>query len=581
MAFETPITIQEAIENINRSKYLLPAIQREFVWNADKIERLFDSLMRDYPIGSFLFWEILEGNKDNFQFYEFIRNYHERDRRHNDPANLNGVGDLYGILDGQQRLTALYIGLQGSYAYKLPRYRWDSPWAFPERKLYLNLLEESSDSDLEYDFQFLPQEQAEKRDESHHWFEVGKILDLNEQYEVNEYLLDHELMNSSNGKFANRTLFKLHGKIFQAPVINYYLEKDETLDKVLNIFIRVNSGGTPLSYSDLLLSIATAEWTEEETNARQVITTFVDDINRIGDDFNFNKDFVLKNTLVLNDFSDIAFKVDNFRQGNMKTIEENWERVSKAVSLAVELISSFGYSRETLTANNAVIPIAYYILKLDNPSNFVTHSHYFEDRKNIREWLTKSLLKRVFSSGADTVLRKIREIINESQSGFPLDEIKKWFKGSTKSLSFTDEEIDHLFSYRYGRNYTFGALTLLYPTLDFSSQKFHQDHMFPKSSFKSRRTLLNLGISEDRINYYLDNYNELANLQLLPGTQNQEKSDKDFNAWLEETYPDDASRKQFMERHYIPDIDFSFSNFEQFIEERTRLMTEKYKSILQ
>ena len=62
MAFQTPITIHKAIQRIQEKEYVLPAIQREFVWPTDRIERLFDSLMRDYPIGSFLFWEVQSEN---------------------------------------------------------------------------------------------------------------------------------------------------------------------------------------------------------------------------------------------------------------------------------------------------------------------------------------------------------------------------------------------------------------------------------------------------------------------------------------------------------------------------------------
>lgn len=78
-AFQTPITIREAIENIHEKKFLLPAIQREFVWNPGQIVRLLDSLMREYPIGSFLFWLVDKDKIEDFQFYEFVRKYHERD----------------------------------------------------------------------------------------------------------------------------------------------------------------------------------------------------------------------------------------------------------------------------------------------------------------------------------------------------------------------------------------------------------------------------------------------------------------------------------------------------------------------
>ena len=355
---------------MHRKNYLLPAIQREFVWSTDQIERLFDSLMRDYPINSFLFWEVDKANISNYQFYEFIREYHERDSRHNPKADLNGETGITAILDGQQRLTSLYIGLKGTCAYRLPRKRWDNDSAFPKRKLCLNLLLPAENGDLEFDFRFLTKNEYDHRDDDHFWFVIGDILDLKEAVDVNDYLLEREISNFGKDKarFANKALFKLYEIIHKNKSINFFLEKDESLDKVLNIFIRVNSGGTQLSYSDLLLSIATAQWKEKD--AREEITSFVDEINAIGDGFNINKDFVLKSCLVLSDFKDIAFKVDNFNQQNMIKIEKSWDKISEAIKSAFLLLSSLGYHRETLTSNNAIIPIAYYLNKIGNPENY-------------------------------------------------------------------------------------------------------------------------------------------------------------------------------------------------------------------
>ena len=110
-----------AIVNRLNIQYFLPAIQREFVWKPEQITALFDSLMRGYPIGSFLFWTVNKDMIKHFQFYEFIRTYHERDKRHNPKANITGEDCVTAILDGQQRITALYLGLKGMYAYKIPR----------------------------------------------------------------------------------------------------------------------------------------------------------------------------------------------------------------------------------------------------------------------------------------------------------------------------------------------------------------------------------------------------------------------------------------------------------------------------
>jgi hypothetical protein len=256
------------------------------------------------------------------------------------------------------------VGLRGSFAYKEPRKRWNNPQAFPIRKLYLNLRNASKDEsrDVLYDFRFFTDKEAETTDPVTYWFRVSNILDIDAQFHVNEYLIANGLMDGDKkaAKFANQTLFKLWSVVHESRVINYFLEEDEHLDKVLNIFIRVNNGGTILSYSDLLLSIAAAQWTKHD--ARETITAFVDEINRVGDGFDFDKDWALKSCLVLCDFTEIAFKVDNFNKANMLRIETEWDDISRALTTAVILISSFGYSRETLTSNNAVIPIAYHLL---------------------------------------------------------------------------------------------------------------------------------------------------------------------------------------------------------------------------
>lgn len=578
MAFVEPISIKQAIDSVHRKKYLLPAIQREFVWDTYQIERLFDSIMRDYPISSFLFWEVEKSNINKYQFYEFVREYHERDKRHNPKANIDGEGGITAILDGQQRLTSLYIGLKGTYAYKLPHKKWANDSAFPIRKLCLNLIAPPKDGDLEYDFQFLTTEESKQSNENYFWFVVGDVLNLQEAVDVNDYLLEKGISEYSRDKFrfANKTLFKLYEVIHKNKSINFFLERGESLDKVLNIFIRVNSGGTQLSYSDLLLSIATAQWKEKD--AREEITSFVDDVNSIGDGFNVNKDFVLKSCLVLSGFKDIAFKVDNFNQENMLAIEKQWGDITKAIKSAIVLVSSLGYHRETLTSNNALIPIAGYLYKIGSPNNFAESAKYQNDRQKISKWLVMVLLKRTFSGQPDNVLRQIREVINVAEAGFPLNEIINKLKGSTKAISFDDDEIENFLYYQYAQPYTYSVLARIYPSLDFRN-KFHQDHIFPKKLFTKQR-LKKRGISSEDIEFYLDNYNCLANLQLLEGVINIEKSGKDFDVWIKEQYPNEIDRKAYMERHYIEDIDLTLNNFRQFIEKREKLIVATFKKLL-
>lgn len=584
MAYQTALTIESVIKDIDAKKYLLPSIQREFVWSTKQIEKLFDSLMMDYPINAFLFWKVSKEKAKEFSFYEFLRDYHQRTGRHNPKANISGSDDIIAILDGQQRMTSLYIGLKGSYAYKISHKRWDNPQAYPVRKLYLNVLAESEDPDLTYDFRFLTSSEVksmnEQKDASgnpvYFWYLVGDILDVKEEFEINNILFDNNLNILPQAKFANKALFKLFTVIRRNQTISYYLEESTELDKVLNIFIRVNSGGTTLSYSDLLLSFATAQW--QEKDAREELNTFMDEVNMIGRGFNIGKDIILKSCLVLCRFSDISFKVDNFNRSNMLVIEKNWDELTNAFRMAVELISSFGYSRENITSNNLIIPIAYYIKSIDSPANFVTSSVYAEDRRLIKKWFIASLLNRVFSFMPDGLLKPVRTIIDNNPGKFPFDKIADYFRGTNRDIFFTDDSIDNLLWTKYGTGDLLIVLSVLYPWADLKNN-FHIDHIYPKSKFTTKK-LIKRGIPEDKVSYYIENVNYLGNLQLLEATPNEEKNNKDFDEWLKEAFPNLDQLKAYKEKHYIPDVDLSFDNFEEFLGAREKLIVAALKKEL-
>ena len=331
---------------------------------------------------------------------------------------------------------------------------------------YLNIVGPAKNDTDKYEFSFLTEGEAEN-DNEHYWFAVGNILNMPELGDVMRYLMSNIVYSYSKeqAEFANNALGALYKAVHEQRSISYYKVKNEQLDTVLQIFIRVNSGGTILSYSDLLLSIASAQW--KELDARKEITDFVDEINSIGYGFNVNKDFVLKASLVLSDFRDIAFKVDNFNKTNMLKIEQNWQTIIKSVALAFQLVASFGFSRENLTSNNAVIPIAYYLMTIGNPPSFVTSTSTTSNRIKIKKWLSLALLKKAFSGQPDSILRPIREIIKKNgKNDFPIDEIVDELRGGNKTLIFTDDDIENLLDRKYGQPDTRTILMFLYPSLD-------------------------------------------------------------------------------------------------------------------
>ena len=178
MPFETPIPIRLAVQNVLDQKYVLPAIQREFIWEPYQIELLFDSLLRGYPISSFLFWEVPRRQIKDWQFYTFLNHYHEKNATHNAPAKIGMDRDITAVLDGQQRLTALVIALTGTYASRIKNKRRSNLSAYPVKKLFVDLLKPADDSEEQkhYAIEFLtPEETA--ADSSRFWIAFPELFE--------------------------------------------------------------------------------------------------------------------------------------------------------------------------------------------------------------------------------------------------------------------------------------------------------------------------------------------------------------------------------------------------------------------
>mgnify|MGYP003385050951 CR=1 FL=1 len=570
-------TIKNLMDKVDSKEYILPAIQREFVWKPDQICRLFDSLLQGYPFGTFLFWKIKPENRTKYQFYDFVRNYHQRDFPHCERIEKLEDKEFVAVLDGQQRITALNIGLRGSYSWKVAGKWWSSDDAFPLRKLHLNLLgTENSETNSMYQFEFLTEEQVIQT-ETDYWFSVDRILESDIDDLTDE--LDDSIENKETRKLARNVLRQLRRTIFDQDKISYYEESNQSLERVLNIFIRMNSGGTPLSYSDLLLSIAVAQWTS--LDAREEIHSLVDSMNVVGDGFSYSKDLVLKAGLMLSNIGSVGFKVENFNKDNMATLEANWESIKQSLMLAVRLLASFGFNAQNLRADSALLPIAYYLHFRGLDESYLSRSEYAEDRFELRNWLVKSLLKAsgIWGSGLDTLLTAIRGVIKEHGSnGFPLPQIEAVMATRGKSLVFTEEEMDELTELEYGNKRTFSLLSILFSGFDFSHH-FHVDHVYPQGLF-SKTNLKSLDLSEDEVEKLKYMSDCLPNLQLLEGTINNEKRAKMPMEWYETLWPDDAARTAHLQAQGISFLVDDLSKFSLFYDDRKKTLRSRISMVL-
>lgn len=582
--YQTGRTIKDTLEQIAGGRFVLPAIQREFVWKPEQIYKFFDSLMQGYPFGTFLYWQVATENASELKFYEFMRHYHERDNRHCKPIEDVPNEPLTAVLDGQQRLTALNIGLRGTMKWKLPKKRWDNSSAFPERKLYLDLLSGNKDSEdgIRYRFEFLTDEQLSKQKENHFWFPVSEILQLDNAPEQLKWITDHQGQQHGKPDSPFKVLDKLFQVVHNHSLVLPYEEKGQDLEKVLNIFIRMNSGGTVLSYSDLLLSVAVAQWNKYD--ARDEIHNLVDELNSVGGvgRFEFSKDLVLKAGLMLSDIGNVGFKVENFTSKNMAEFESKWISIKEALLLTVRLLSSFGFSAKTISADSAILPIAYYLHLRKLKDTYLTHSSNREDRENIRQWFIKSLLKPsgIWGSGLDVFLTALRAVIlDHGANHFPYLQIRDEMTRRGKSISFEPEEIEELADMSYGNKLSFALMSLIFPFV--RNHYAHEiDHIFPKKRFTTS-SLQKAGFEDfEAIEQAKKNSNKIANLQLLPAEDNNEKHTKMPLEWIEEICPKIEQRREYIRTHLLDGLPDNLKEFPIFYERRHKAIKDKIASIL-
>ncbi|GAA7833951.1 DUF262 domain-containing protein [Helicobacter pylori] len=553
-------SIKNVVDGLNL-RYFLPDIQREYVWlkKADekKIEQLFDSILRGYPIGSFLFWKLQkediaksddpDSDKLNFQLYQFITNYDER-KPHNEKIGIEQIirDELYIVLDGQQRLTSLYIGLKGTRTLKKKHAKNDNPNNYEEKRLYLKHQPNMDNPEDNYQFEF--HAKTPENDKKHFWFKMGDILELKSVW---DYAQDNGL------KGNELTLLEELNKTFHdKQLISFFEEKEKNLNKVLNIFIRVNSGGEKLSYSDLLMSILTASFSSD---IREKMNGLVDALKDKGFP-NVGRDQVLKTCLLLIG-KDTTFELKDFNKKNIKEIEENWEKITESIYNAANLLETFGYAGYLGSA---------YILSSLAYFYFLNPKMDKNDEEQAIKFVRNAQITSYFTPSTDTKLSAIAHSIKEARTFEAFNH--NLAKHQTWPLKITNDAIEDMI-YSSSDARVFPILQILYPNLNYKTTTFHIDHIYPKSKFKEENKKL------DKDFYKWGNY--LFNLQLLEGKENSAKKDKDPEVWLKEEYKNEHAIEEYKKRNYIdPTLKLEWENIKEFREKREEVIITKLKEAL-
>lgn len=577
-------TIRNLVDEVN-DVFFLPDIQREFVWLKnknefeDKIYNLFDSILRGYPIGTFLFWNITSERikEDKLTILKFI------EKSNNDNEQLIDIPQkLTLVLDGQQRMTILYLALKGLFIdehYKKER----------KRELFFNLLSnvknENELTERLFEFKLFDKSKEmcfieKNKNGKKIWFNIKNVIKEN----IDPFNKPLEIKNDFNledteYKLVGPNLHKLNDVINNAnnQIISFYeIEKNKTDEEALEIFVRVNSGGVKLTYSDLLFSKIKQLWKEgnENINARDEFKAFVDEINNNGkESFNFDNDFILKTSLVMID-KEIRYKLKNFDKANINLIKTNWGKIKQSIKSVVIFLTKIGItSSKFLRSNNAIIPMIYYVYK----KNLKNIEFVSKDAELMKKYIHVILLNNVFGGQSDELLNDSREIIRNNESDFPLKTIITKL-GSKKTIQKNDDVKGLLNEIKYNTDKSKIILSILFDKE--MDSDYQEDHIYPRN--KTEKV------------HNPEDVNNISNIQILKEI-NQKKGKKDFHKWLKEAFSTIEELNNYRNKFFIPkminETGLSFEKiaesykdendvFEKFIAKRKDLIFNKIKDYI-
>jgi hypothetical protein len=279
--------------------------------------------------------------------------------------------------------------------------------------------------------------------------------------------------------------------------------------------------------------------------------------------------------------SDVGFRADTFNFENMRKLEETWDTISQRLYLAVELLASFGLSRDNIDAGMVLIPVAYYVHRRDLDDRYLASAKTAEDRQRVRDWTIRALLMPgIFGSGLDTLLARVRRAIDESGAdGFPSGAIEHAMAAMGKSLRFDPQTVDELANSAYGQPDTFALLSIVYGHVD-PGKTSHVDHIFPRDKLRRDR-LRECGYTEEQAERIVRQARDgLGNLQLLPGGENIGKSARLPLEWAREKYADPQALGGYLKENDMAEIPEDLEGFLDFYERRRERLRARLVAVL-
>lgn len=517
---------------------VLPEFQREFTWRKDQSRDLIDSLLKEYPTGSLLFWKTKEAIAlKNMPKYE--------------PEGLIEV-----LLDGQQRLTVLYMLLRDD----IPPYysNEDIEDGKDPRNLYYNI----ENQDLKYYKQI-------EMENNPYWVRVCDCFKTN-KVSVPEIIKEIDFENID---LANK-ISDLHqnlNKLTQIRQVEYpimFVGEEANLNHALTVFDRVNSKGTPLSEADIALAHLCSAWPK----TRRVFKEKLEKLSKQG--FDFDLTFLARAiNAVINGRAEYHLLHDLKEE----QIAAGWNILDGLLDYVVNFLRdrAYIYGTNDLNTNNVLIPLLGYLSK--NELKFQNES----DSKKLLFWIYAALFQRRYSGSVDQKLARDLSAIETNNS---VDSLLAVLKEDEGDPVVTPESLDTrgvghplynmsciVIRANDGVDWSNG-LKLGRPFG--SSYSIQRHHIFPKS------LLRDAGYDSGNNLIHQKRVNEIANRVPMTQSGNLDIFNKPPEQYLEAVENNNPGNlKKFM----IPTDSslWKIDNYEQFLAKRRKLIAKEINNFME
>jgi len=556
------VTLLNQIEN---EEIVLPAIQRDFVWPAEKIFKLLDSIMRGYPIGIILLWETY----NDIQLRPFAKDY--------EPKSVYIYHDnskrkrLKLVLDGQQRLQSLYVALYGTFE-GMPLYfdvlsGRDSDNVAEEKYIFafLSLAEvERLHSYVSQQLTKVP-ENRDKDFKVSHYMRVSDLFGMGavEKEKLKGKLSEELKLTDEDRTRLSINLSLLDEKLSRDESILKMLVIDENLpvesptrkseSDVLEIFVRTNTMGTELTRSDLIFSMLKLNWKESAT----ALPDFVRSVNE-GNSFELNNDFVIRCLFAVSDLG-TKFDLNLLRKkSNIEKLQRNFERCCSAIQATVDFVQGNCWCQSSRLIGGVftMVPLVYYLFHVRK------HDIPIDQIANARKAFYLFAFAKPFSRYADsrlwTFIRdELRPLAAKGDNSFPLEGAIWWVGYWERIKTYGDELLQ--------RNPTLAlhlvqGLSGAKVQYEFNSPEI--DHIFPRSELRRQ------GYDEAQVNHF-------ANFWILAKGKNRNKGSQHPASYFKDV-DDHELERALIDREYL-----DYRRYTTFLKNRSEKILNIVKTKLQ